>query len=116
MMTKYAWVIGLNAKLAPATVKLVYSYLVAVFRAAIRDRIVATSPRALNLPEVMRPLIKPLSPDEVERLQAELPERYRALVFFMAYTGLRPSEAFAVTNDRIDWMRGSLRALSLPGR
>jgi integrase len=37
-----------------------------------------------------------------------MPDRYRALVILGAGTGLRTSEALAVTVDRVDWMRRTL--------
>lgn len=104
------FVTSLSVTLAPATVKLVYSYAVGIFKAAVRDRKIASSPCVgINLPEVVRPEITPLTPQQVEAMRMALPERYRALVFFIAYSGLRPSEAFAVTTDHIDFMRGILR-------
>lgn len=38
-----------------------------------------------------------------------MPARYRALIALMAGTGLRPGEAFAVSLDRIDFLRRRLR-------
>lgn len=43
-----------------------------------------------------------LTPDELARLVAELPERWRALVETMAYVGLRPGEAVALTVGKFD--------------
>jgi integrase len=105
-----AFVTSLSAKLAPATVKINHSYLVSVFKAAVRDRIVAVSPCVgINLPQVVRPQVNPLTPRQVERMQKALPERYRALVYFIAYSGLRSSEAFALTTDRIDFKYRTVR-------
>jgi len=46
-----------------------------------------------------------LSPAELVRLIAEIPERYKALVHVMARVGLRPGEAHALTVGQLDPLR-----------
>jgi integrase len=54
--------------------------------------------------------VKPaLSDQELARLVAEMPERYRALIETMAYVGLRPGEAYALRVGKFDAMRRTLR-------
>jgi integrase len=48
------------------------------------------------------------STEEVGRLAAALPERYRALVLVMAFEGLRPGEAFGLRVGDLDFKRGTL--------
>jgi integrase len=46
---------------------------------------------------------------QVERLAAAIDPRYRALVLFAPYTGVRPSELVALTVGRLDLLRGTAR-------
>lgn len=46
---------------------------------------------------------------QVERLAPAIDPRYRALVLFAAYTGVRPSELVALTVGRLDLLRGTAR-------
>jgi integrase len=49
--------------------------------------------------------VRQLNMDQLARLVAELPERYRALVRLMAYIGLRPGEAYALQVGKVDLVR-----------
>jgi integrase len=49
-----------------------------------------------------------LTEDELASLVTEMPERYRALVELMAYAGLRPGEAVALTVGKLDSLRRRL--------
>lgn len=101
-----AWVKSRGDVLAPATVELVYRYVVSVFRAAIADRLVASSPCVgIKLPRTDVQRVRPLATDVVQAVVDAVPERYRALVVLAAGTGLRQGEAFAVTADRVDFLR-----------
>jgi len=46
---------------------------------------------------------------QVEALAAAIDPRYRALVLFAAYTGVRPSELVALRIGRLDLLRGTAR-------
>lgn len=97
-----AWVSGRAEALSPGTVRLVFRYLSALFRAAVADRIITVSPcTGVKLPKVER--------GQVEALIAAVPSRYRALVVLGAGTGLRQGECFGLTVDRLDFLRGTLR-------
>ena len=105
-----AWVTGLSATLAPATVRTVHSYVAAVFKAAVADRLIAASPcQRIALPKVTPARVEPLAVAAVEALADAVPDRYRALLVLGAGTGLRQGEAFGVTVDRIDFLRRTLR-------
>jgi integrase len=105
-----AWVSGRAEVLSPGTVKLIARYLSAVFRSAVADRLIASSPcLGLKLPKVERERVEPLSVDDVEALTELAPERYRALVVFAAGTGLRQGECFGLTLDRLDFLRRTVR-------
>jgi integrase len=101
-----AWVRELSDTLAPATVKLAYRFFASAMRAAVTDRVLATSPCVgVKLPEIARELVVPLELHQVQALADAMPDRYRALVILGAGTGLRQGEAFGLTVDRIDFLR-----------
>jgi len=101
-----AWVKGRAEVLAPATVELVYRYVVAIFRAAIADRVIVTTPCVgVRLPKQERHQVVPLTMEQVEGLAGALPARYGVLVVLGAGTGLRQGEAFGLTVDRVDFLR-----------
>jgi integrase len=101
-----AWVRGRSEVLAPGTVEVVYRYVAAIFKAAVADRLIASSPCVgVRLPKVERGPVDPLSVEAVEALGGAVPARYRALVVFAAGTGLRQGECFGLTMDRLDFLR-----------
>jgi integrase len=94
-----AWVKGLV--LAPSTVAVAHGVVASVFKAAVRDRRIASSPcEGTKLPEDHRNQVAPLETDQVLALEQALPRRYRALVTLGAATGPRISEATGLTVDR----------------
>ena len=104
------WVRGLESSLAPGTVGLVYGYVATIFKAAVRDRLIASTPCiGIKLPKDEPRQIQPLETEIVEKLIVAVPDRYRALVVLGAGTGLRQGEAFGLTLDRIDFLRRTLR-------
>lgn len=101
----------LGTQLAPSTVEVIYGRVVAVFRAAVRDRVVTSSP-CVDIRKPAKPpasMLEVLSRDQVLALAAAMPARYGALVLTAAGTGLRPGEVFGLTVDRLDFLRRSLR-------
>jgi integrase len=115
-----AWVSSRAQVLAPGTVEVAYRYVAAVFKAAVADRRIASSPCVgIKLPRIEHVKVTPLTLFEVERLIGTIPDRYRALVVLGAGTGLRQGEAFGVTADRVDFLRRSLtidrQLLLMPG-
>lgn len=96
----------LSGELAPATVTVVYRHLSAVFKAAVADRRIATSPcTGVSVPKPRRERVVPISTEQVRAITAALPKRYRALVTLAAGTGMRQGECFGLTVDRIDFLR-----------
>ena len=64
-----AWVRGISDTLAPATVEVAYRYVAAIFRAAVADRVIASSPcTGVNLPRKARHEVVPLATELVEAL------------------------------------------------
>lgn len=101
----------LGDKLAPGTVEVVYGRVVAVFRAAVRDRVITGSP-CVDVALPVKPpasMLEVLERDQVLALADAVSARYRALVIVGAGTGLRPGELFGLTSDRIDFLRRTLR-------
>lgn len=87
----------------------VYSYLAAVFRAAVEDRLIPATPcTRIALPKVAPARVEPLAVDVVEALADSVPARYGALVVLAAGTGLRHGEALGLTVDRVDFLRRTL--------
>ncbi len=105
-----AWVKHRSQVLGPATVEVVYRYLAAIFRAAVKDRIIARSPcEDIKLPKKSPARVSPLETEQVHALVATVPDRYRALVILAAGTGLRQGEAFGLTLPRLDFLRRIVR-------
>lgn len=99
---------------------LVYGYVASIFKAAVRDRLIASSPCIeIKLPKVEPRRVDPLATEIVEKLIDAVPARYRALVVLGAGTGLRQGEAFGLTLDRVDFLRRTLKVdrqiVLLPG-
>lgn len=99
-----AWVKGLSLVLAPATVGVVHGLVAAVFKAAVGDRLIPSSPCATTrLPKREPTRVMPPTTAQVLALADGVPDRFRALVVLAAGTGLRQGEAFGVTLDRVDF-------------
>ncbi|MCW2763605.1 MAG: traSA:integrase fusion protein, partial [Marmoricola sp.] len=76
-----AFVQGLTSTLAPATVRVTYQHLRAVFKAAEADRIIARTPcQRITLPAVERVAVQPLATEVVLGLERAMPSRWRALI------------------------------------
>lgn len=101
----------LGHELSASTVTVVYGRVGAVFNAAVRDRVIATSPCPRMSPARSpgKGRLEVLEPADVQRLTAAMPERYRALVTAGAGLGLRPGELFGLAVDRVDFLRRTVR-------
>ena len=107
------WVRGLSSTLAPASVEVCYRYVSSIFRSAVRDRLIDSSPcDRIRLPKKERRVIVPPEVEHFEALVAAMPDRYRALVVFAAGTGLRQGEVFGLRLDRVDFARHSVEVSS----
>jgi integrase len=58
---------------------------------------------------VEQPKVEPLPAETVWQLIDAVPDRYRALIILGAGTGVRIAEAFGLTNDRVDWIRKTVK-------
>lgn len=101
-----AFVTGLSADLAPGSVRTVYATVRAIFGAAVHDRVIGRDPAAgVKMPERPREQVVPLTVDQVDRLAAAMPDRYRPLVVVAAATGLRQGELFGLQVADVDFLR-----------
>lgn len=90
--------------LAPSTLKVTYGYLASMYKAAVLDHVVATSPCVgINLPAVVDVAVVPLRTEKVQELADKIWKPYKPMVVFCAATGLRSSEMRGLTWDRVDF-------------
>lgn len=92
----------------PSTVRTTYRILRRVLNAAVEDGRIARNPaaRVKQLPAETQREARYLTVAEVRTLADEVPPRYRALVFLLAYGGLRIGEAAALRMGDVDFLRG----------
>ncbi|MGB6164032.1 MAG: tyrosine-type recombinase/integrase [Pseudonocardiaceae bacterium] len=110
--TVQALVTELSGRLAASTLKLAYGYMVAVFRAAVRDRIIASSPcEGVRLPPPRRKQVEIPPLEVLDILAANLPPRFAVVPELVAGSGLRQGELFGLEVDAVTFL-GS-RAVSV---
>ncbi|MCA1694829.1 MAG: site-specific integrase, partial [Actinobacteria bacterium] len=101
-----AWVKGRSLELAPGSVELAYRWVSTIFKAAVADRLIPSSPCIrIALPKRTSGEIVPLTVRQVEAMVDAVPARYRALIVFAAGMGMRQGECFGLTVDRVDFLR-----------
>lgn len=101
---------SLSETMSPGSVRGIYSVLAAIFRTAVRDKVVASSPATpdIRLPEVAQRRIVPLTLEQVETLADAVGPLYRPLVVLGAGAGLRVGEALGMPVGGIDFPRRQL--------
>lgn len=112
--TIQTWVAKLTEEgYSPASVRLAYEFTTAMFKRAVRDRLVPYTP--------CEEITLPVAPDreywipehhQVRELADAMPARYRALVYVSSGCGTRRSETFALDLDSIDFTKKVLRVHS----
>ncbi|CAN5755175.1 site-specific integrase [soil metagenome] len=106
------WVVALGEHgLAPGTVRAVYASFSRIMKQALIDGLISKSPClgiALPKDETQREMHY-LEPPQVETLVGELQDRYKALIFTAAYTGLRWGELAALKVKNVDLVKGTIR-------
>jgi integrase len=107
-----ALVSRLSHVLAPSTLAVVYGRVVAVFRAAVKDRLIGSSPCVdIRLPSTksQSAVTEVLTTRQVTALAEAVPARYRAVILAGAGLGLRPGELFGLTLDRVEFLKRRVR-------
>ena len=80
-----------------------------IFDAAIENRAIAVNPvKNVKIPHEKRREMKVLTPDQVSQVLQFIPERDRALVYVLAYGGLRWGEAAALRRKRVNLLRSRI--------
>lgn len=96
--------------LAASTVKTTYVYLAGMLKAAVTDKHLRDNPCVgVKLPKVEHSAIVPLTVAQVQTLVGTLFTPYKLPVVVAAATGLRPSELFGITWDRVDLDKGLIK-------
>ena len=105
--TVQAWVTeAASGGLSPRSITKYHVMLHGVFKRGVRDRVILHNPCAdTELPKVPPRKVRILSPEEFERLLAEIPNRFRDLVLTDIETGLRWGELVALRPRHIDFLR-----------
>lgn len=95
--------------LAPETVRSCFDILSGALDAAVRNRRIPSNPcTGVALPGRRDHPAIFLTAEQVEALTEQMRDRYRALVFLTAWTGMRWGEAAGLTRKRIDLTRSTL--------
>lgn len=101
-----SWVKERTEDLSAATLRVVYSYLVSMFAAAVADRRIGSTPCVdIKLPEIDRAGRYIPGPEQVHALAAALPERLRAAVYPAAGCGLRIGETLGLELSDVNFLR-----------
>jgi integrase len=115
----WAWVSRLP--LAASTAGVVHAITFSILAAAVIDRKIKANPcETTKLPkdEQVRRVI-PMTTEQMLTMREEMPDRLAAMVTLAAGTGVRQSEAFGITVDRIDFLRRFVtidrQLLTVPG-
>jgi integrase len=107
------WISGLvTAGVGTATIDKAHRTLRACLSSAIREgKALANPATSIDLPDIddREPFF--LSAQQVDAIAGAVPARDRALVYFLAYTGLRIGEATAVRVRNLDLINGIVRVV-----
>ena len=104
------WIADMQeAGLSASRIRQAHRVLSQILKAAVRARYIPANPaEGISLPRKPQREQLFLMPRQVDLLADEVDERYRALIYVLAYGGLRWGEAAALRVRRIDVLRGRL--------
>jgi integrase len=105
------WVKQMSATLMPSTIKTRFTNVRSVFKAAIRDQVIAVDPSVgVRLPRRRHKDAQMTipTPQEVRRVLDVAPGRFRPFVALCAFAGLRLAEAAALQVDDVDFLRRTI--------
>jgi integrase len=101
---------GLSATLAPGTVRNVYDVLFRMLDFAVADKVIASNPcKRIALPEMPTNEVKPLTVEQVTAIAEAVDDRYTGLVWLLAGSGLRISEALGLDVEHVDFLRRTVK-------
>jgi integrase len=99
-------------RLSPSTVHKCHQVLAKCLDAAVASRRLRFNPAdGVSLPRIEQEEVRFLSPREISVLASTIDPRYRALVLFLANTGLRIGEAAALRWGQVDMLRRHIEVL-----
>ncbi len=100
---------GRGKPLAPGTVAQAYRTLNRLLAAAVDDELIGRNPlKGVKPPQVQEEPMRFLTHEEVATLASAIDDRYRALVFVAAYTGLRAGELTALRRHHVDLLHRTI--------
>lgn len=107
------WVAKLTTQLSPGSVASTYRTLARILATAQVDGLIRRSPCVgVRLPkQTGHTEMHFLTPAEVARLAAAIDERYRALIYTAAHTGMRWGELVGLHVHRLDLDRATIRVV-----
>jgi integrase len=96
-------------RLAPSTVATTWRITVTMFRAAVRDGVISTSPcDGISVGRPPRKEVQVLDRGQLGALPAAARPQNRALLVPVVHTGLRQAEMFGLRRPRVDFLRRTL--------
>jgi len=101
------WIVELtDSGLSPSRIRQAHQLLSMILKASVRARRLTTNPAVgTPLPRAKRRPPRFLTADEVDELAGSVPERYEALIYVLAYGGIRWAEAVGLKLARIHLLR-----------
>lgn len=97
-----------------------YNLLATAYNAAVLEGVITTTPcRRISLPPTPPGIPPWYTPEQVDRLVAELPEPHATMTLVMCWLGLRWGECAGLRVEDVDWLRRRVRvvgALTQHGR
>ena len=115
--TVQAWLRGLTG-LAATYQRVIFANVSTIFAAAVDDELLGKNPcRAASArrPRADPSKVVPWEPETVLRVRDRLPDRYRVVATLVAGLDLRQGEAFALSPEDVDFLRGRVE-ISPPGQ
>ena len=105
-----AFIADLSASgLSPSRTRQAHQLLSMILKAAVRSRRLGLNPaEGVALPRANTRRMKFLDSDEVTRLADAVPDRYEALIYTLAYGGVRWAEAVGLKRQRANLLRRRL--------